>query len=29
MEYQITEREVSSNDNIDIYLGTGGGFALR
>ena len=29
MEYQITEREVSSNDNIDIYLAPGGGFAIE
>ena len=29
MEYQITEIEVSSNDNIDIYLAPGGGFALE
>ena len=29
MEYQITERAVSSNDNIDVYLAPGGGFALE
>ena len=29
MEYQITEREVSANDNIDIYLAPGGGFAIE
>ena len=29
MEYQITEREVSTNDNIDIYLAPGGGFAIE
>ena len=29
MEYQITEREVSSNDNINIYLAPGGGFAIE
>ena len=29
MEYQISERAVSSNDNIDIYLAPGGGFAIE